>query len=226
MANLEKSKMNLSDIKPISVFLPDDKAWMDEHLRAKEYFASQGLDVYYVEGIHAQKWGIQGRHIYLLDNRPEQQYYIGDGKVGCFLSWYLLYHICKVMPYSHYLILESDCRFKEGWKERLDEQLKNVPDDFDFLFVGSCCAKDKEPVRVAGDVYEFTYRGEEKWDWYPQCGYCYVIAQKAMQTLIDTQRDVANPVDISLIKYAFPKLKVYAILPRLSDQGDKTAIAE
>lgn len=218
--------IQLSDIQPISVFLPEDPIWMQEHLQAREYFANQGLDVYFLEGIHAQKWGIQGRHIYLLDNRPEEQYYIGDHKVGTFLSWYLIYHVCKAMNRPHYMILESDCRFKDGWQEKLNEELKNVPEDFDFLFVGSCCAKDKEPIHIAGDVYEFPYRGEEKWQFYPQCGHSYIIAHKALQTLIDTQRDTANPVDISLIRYAFPKLKIYAILPRLADQGDKTFIDE
>lgn len=218
--------MTLADIKPISVFLPDDPKWMEEHAAAREYFASQGLDVYWVEGIHAKRWGIQSTHIYLLDGRPEEQFYIGVNKVGTFLSWYLLYHICKAMPQSHYMILESDCKFLDGWKDKLNQALQDVPEDFDFLFVGSCCAADKEPVHVKGDVYEFPYRGEEKWQFYPQCGHCYIIAQKCMQLLIDTQRDVANPVDISLIRFAFPKLKVYAILPRLADQGDKTFLPE
>lgn len=218
--------IQFADIKPISIFLPDEEKWMLQFEKAKEYFASQGLDTYFVEGIHSEKWGIASKHIYLLDGRPEQQFYISDAKVGGFLSWYLLYHIAKVMPYSHFLFLETDCRFKDGWKEKLNEELNNVPEDFDFLFVGSCCAEDKEPVHVKGDVYEFPYRGEDKWQFYPQCGHCYIIAQKAMQTLIDTQRDIANPVDVSLIKYAFPKLKIYAILPRLADQGDIVNIAK
>lgn len=218
--------ITLDDIKPISVFLPEDEKWMAEHAEAKQYFADQGLNVYWIEGIHAKKWGLQSRHIYLLDGRAEEQFYIGTNKVGTFLSWYVIYQVCKAMNSSHYMILESDCKFLDGWKEKLNQALKDVPEDFDFLFVGSCCAADKEPVHVQGDVYEFPYRGEEKWQFYPQCGHCYIIAHKAMQTLIDTQRDVANPVDVSLIRYAFPKLKIYAILPRLADQGDKTFLAE
>lgn len=218
--------IQLSDIKALSIYLPDDPAWMMEHEEAKKYFASQGLDPLYVAGIHAVKWGLQSRHIYLLDGRPEEQFYIGDSKVGTYLSWYLLYNICKVLPQSHYLILESDCKFVDGWREKVEEELKNVPEDFDFLFIGSCCAVDKDPIHVKGNVYHYPYRGEAKWDWYPQCGFAYIIAQKAMQTLIDTQRDVANPVDVSLIRYAFPKLNIYCILPRLADQGDKTFLPE
>lgn len=221
--------MNISgyNIKPLSVFLPEDAAWMAEHSQAREYFASEGIDdIYWVEGIHAKRWGLRGTHIYLLDNRPEEQFYIGTNKVGTFLSWYLLYHIMRAMDHSHYMILESDCRFKLGWRAELEQALKDVPADFDFLFVGSCCAIDKEPVHVAGNVYEYPYRGEDKWQYYPQCGHCYIIAKKCVQVLIDTQRDCANPVDISLIRYAFPKLKIYAILPRLADQGEKTFLVE
>lgn len=215
--------MNFSNIKPMCIFLPDDPQWMQEHERAKSYFAEQGIeDIYWVEGIHAAKWGIQGRHIYLLDGRPQEQFYIGDNKVGTFLSWYLLYHLGRAMDYSHYFILESDAKFVEGWKEKLDKALQIIPADFDFLFVGSCCTEGKEPVEIGENLFEYPYRGEEKWNYYPQCGHAYIIAKKAMQTLIDTQRDVANPVDISLIKYAFPKLRIFAILPRLADQGDKT----
>lgn len=213
------------DIQPISVFLPDEEKWMEQYRKAKTYFEENGLNVYWVEGIHSHKWGITSKHIYLLDGRPEQQFYISDAKVGGFLSWYLLYHICRAMNRPHYLFLETDCRFVDGWKEKLEIELQNVPSDFDFLFVGSCCAMDKEPIHVKGNVYEFPYRGEAKWQFYPMCGHAYIIAHKAMQTLIDTQRDVANPVDVSLIRYAFPKLKIFAILPRLADQGDITNIA-
>lgn len=108
--------ISLSDIKPISIFLPDDPKWMDQYEMAKEYFASNGLDVYWVEGIHAEKWGLQGRHIYLLDGRPEEQFIIGLKKLGGFLSWYLLYHICKALPYNHYLFLETDCQFVDRWR--------------------------------------------------------------------------------------------------------------
>lgn len=210
--------MNIESLKVLSVFLPDDKKWMEEHAEGATHFKEEGLNVYWVEGVHAEKWGLQSRHIYLLDGKPEEQFYIGTPKVGGFLSWYVLYHIMKAMNYSHYFILEMDARFINGWREKLEQALKDVPEDFDFLFVGSCCAMDKEPVHIKGDVYEFPYRGEEKWQHYPQCGHAYIIAKKCVQLLIDTQRDVANPVDISLIKYAFPKLKIYAILPRLANQ--------
>lgn len=224
------------DIKPVLLYLPDEQFWRDEHEAATVYLRDNGItDVEHIAGIHAHKFGVGGKHIYLLDGRPEEQFLIGDSKVGGFLSHYLLYCCMNVMQHSHYMVLEGDMRFADtcntckftsttgfGWRERLTAAMEDVPEDFDFLFLGSCCAEDKEPVHVKGDVYEFPYRGPEKWQYYPQCGHCYIVAKKCLPHLIATQRDTASPVDVSLIKYAFPQLKVYAVLPRLADQGSKT----
>lgn len=219
--------IQLSDIKPISLYLPDDPIWVERDREGKEYFISQGLEnIAWVRGIHAQKMGVQGRHIYLLDNRPEEQFYIGDAKLGGFLSCISMYNVMNNLPDSHFMFLETDCRFVDGWRDKLNEELKNVPEDFDFLFVGSCCAADKEPVHIAGNIYEFPFRGDDKWTWYPQCGHCMVIAKKAVPVVLETCNDTANPFDVALIKYAFPKLKVYAILPRLATQPQLTHLAE
>lgn len=218
--------IQFSDIKSISLWLPDAPEWIAQKEAAEKYWAEQGIEnIYWVAGIHAHKWGIQGTHTYLLDGRPEEQFKIGDKKVGGFLSQYLIYNVMNALPDSHFMFMETDCKFIDGWKEKLNEELKNVPADFDFLFVGSCCAMDKEPVHVKGDVYEFPYRGEAKWTMYPQCGHCYIIAKKAVPHLIATQRDAGNPADVSLIRFAFPKMKVYAILPRLAHQGPDYNIA-
>jgi len=209
----------LSSIQPISISLPDADSWNHRTEQFEHYLSSEGLrHTLFIKGIHAQKWGIRDTHIYLLDGRPEEQFYTGDKNVGCFLSMYVVYNVMNVLPQTHFMFMESDCRFVPDWRPRLQKALDDLPKDFDFLFVGSCCAEDKEPVHVKGDVYEYPYRGEEKWRYYPQCGHCYIVAKKAVPLLIDTQRDCANPADVSLIRYAFPKMRVFAVLPRLAEQ--------
>ena len=235
-------------IQPVLLYLPDEEKWLKEFEEAKAYFAAQGLtDIECIAGIHAHKWGVTGTHIYLLDGRPEEQFQIGQSKTGGFLSHYLLYNVMKYMPVGPrvtgtgvngantrmsmlneediFMVLEGDCRFTTvNWKEILADALNALPANWDFLFIGSCCALNKEPVPVAGDVYHYPWRGAEKWDWYPQGGWCYLVKRRCMDLLIKTQRDAGVPVDISLIRYAFPEMKVYAILPRLADQGSKTLV--
>jgi GR25 family glycosyltransferase involved in LPS biosynthesis len=122
------------------------------------------------------------------------------------------------LPYDYFMVMEDDVIFNEGWRKKLEQALKDVPNDFDFLFVGSACAEDKEPTNIKGDVWHFPKR-EGKADYYPQTGYCYIVAKKALPILIATQRDTADQVDVSLIYKAFPYLNIYAILPRLAEQN-------
>jgi len=220
-------KIGKLDIKPILLYLPDTPEWLQRWEDAKEHFTKEGFeDVYSLAGVHAEKWGIKGTHIYLLDGKPEENFYVGDGNVGNFISQYAAYLVMDALDYSHYMYLEDDCRMIEGWREKLEQALEDAGDDWDFMYVGSCCAMDKQATHVKGDVYEFPYRGEEKWNWYPMCTHSYIVNKRCIKHLIATNRDVANSTDISLIRYSFPTLRVLAILPRLAVQGKKTELTE
>jgi hypothetical protein len=206
------------DIKPIALYLSDDEKWVKQQQAAEKYFTEQGVEgIFWLNGVHAAKWGIKGTRPYLLDDRPEENFYIGDANVGNFLSQYIAYVVMDAFDFSHYLYLEGDCEFVNGWKPKLEQALRDVPKDFDLLYVGSCCCEDKEKDHVQGQIYGFPNR-MGIWNNYPQCTHCYIIAKKAVPVLIATQRDVSNPTDISIVKYAMPKLKVFAVLPRLAGQ--------
>lgn len=225
----EKTNLSLSDIKPLSIYLPDkylptDK-WAKEYDEAKVYFAEQGIEnIQWVAGIHAQAWGLTGRHPYLR-NYPEAREYMGDAKLGCYLTHYILYCVMDAIDSEAFLVLETDCLFVEGWRDKAEQALKDVPADWDFLYFGSCCAMDKEPVHVKGNVWHFPHR-PDKPAYYPQCGHAMLIRKKCVKYLIETQRDPCEPVDIALIYNAFPKLNVYAVLPRLATQRNLDNLAE
>ena len=206
------------DIKPIALYLSDDEKWVKQQQAAEKYFTEQGVEgIFWLNGVHAAKWGIKGTRPYLLDDRPEENFYIGDANVGNFLSQYIAYVVMDALDFSHYLYLEGDCEFVDGWKPKLEQALRDVPKDFDLLYVGNCCCEDKEKDHVQGQIYGFPNR-MGIWNNYPQCTHCYIIAKKAVPVLIATQRDVSNPTDVSIVKYAMPKLKVFAVLPRLAGQ--------
>src|SRR6185503_3292964 len=117
-------KIGSLDIKPILLYLPDTEEWVKRWQDAKDHFDSVGLtDIFHLTGVHAKKWGIQGRHIYLLDGKPEEQFYIGDGNVGNYISQYAAYLVMDALPNSHFMYLEDDCRFEHGWKERIEQAL-------------------------------------------------------------------------------------------------------
>lgn len=183
------------------------------------------LPIIEVPGVHAAAFGIRGTRKF----RGEDPYgdaflpvpedgtgYIGDGKVGGFLSHYILYVLMQSLDAPYYMVLEDDARFTDPhdfaqrtWREMLLQALNDVPDDFDILFVGSSDTYRKPTERIKGNVYEVKY---------PMCGHCYIASQKAAHILIATQRNAYAPVDINLMVNTFPQLKVYTILPRLAEQ--------
>ncbi len=222
-------------VLPILLFLPDTEEWMKRFEDCLIHFTEQNIYAHCVAGVHSRKFGIQGTRKYMRDAysriqhkykdglpdvMPEElkeQSYQGDGRTGGYLSHYMLYNIMSAMNYEYYMLMECDCRFVEGWEKKLEQALKDVPEDFDFLFVGSSDAKNKEPEHIKGDVYKFPKR-KGKEGWYPMCGHCYIVAKRALPIIIATQRDTADSVDVSLIYESFPYLNVYGILPRLADQ--------
>lgn len=68
-------------LKPLLLYLPDQHSWIEKWRLAQDHLNQQGFEgVYELAGCHAAAWGIQGNHIFLLDGRPEEKHYVGDGK--------------------------------------------------------------------------------------------------------------------------------------------------
>jgi len=202
------------NIQPLMLYLPDTPYWVNRWQDGKKHFIESGItNLIEVAGVYGEGFGIDGTHEYNLDN-PTGHHKIGVGYTAGFLSMYVMYNVANVLPNSHFLFLEDDTRFNQGWLEKLTEELKNVPKDFDFLFVGSCCAGGKPKEHIAGDIYKFNA------PYYPMGGNCYIVAKKALPHFIATQRDAYAPADINLCLHTFPSLDVYAILPRICEQNN------
>lgn len=176
--------------------------------RAREHFADIGLDVHFIQGIHAKTFGLLTSHTYDHDH-PSEGYHIPSKHVGLCLSHYIAWSICAAMPDDMFMILEDDALFEPSWKDRTEKALADVPQDWDMLFIGSCNCADKPQIHTSGDVFEV------KW---PQCTHATIITKKGIQTLLETQRDVFAPIDLALIHRSFERMKVYTVLPRIVNQ--------
>lgn len=212
-------KISNYEIQPILLHIPDEEVYNVRHNEMLQRLRDIGIyDTYSVKGIHAAKFGIIGTHPYELDN-PNGGHMIGQKYVGSFLSQYVIYNVMLAMPNTHFMFFECDTVFPDGFMDKLEQALADVPSDFDFLFVHSCCAIDKRPhpVKAGSRVYKFprTSGFPAK---YPLSGSCYIISKKCLQHVIDTQRDAYAPADISLALHSFPQMDVYAILPRICEQ--------
>ena len=176
--------------------------------KAKAHFASRQLDVQFFNGIHAEKFGLSNVFTYEVDN-PGSGYNIGFKPTGIWLSHYMLWGALNLLQDDHYLILEVDAEFPENWRGRVEKAIADAPNDFDMLYIGSCCCGGQKQTHIAGEVFDVRY---------PQCLHAYVVAKKALPVLLETQRKVYAPIDISLTFHSHPLLKVFTVLPRIVNQ--------
>ena len=177
--------------------------------RAREHFKNVGLDdVLFFHGINARTSGLATINNYEVDN-PGSGFNIGPHGVGIWTAFRSLWSAMLLFPDEHFFILEHDAVLHDGWRQRMDKAMRDIPKDFDYFFFGSCCAMDKPRTHISGDVWEVKY---------PFCNHACVIARKALHTMLKTCEKCWAPVDLQLVREAFPHLKVYTLLPSGASQ--------
>jgi len=177
-------------------------------LTASMHLKSRGIDFDPIQAIHGETFGLLPSRPY-NGNRPGAGELCNISQVGLTLSHYMAWQLCQYVPGDEFMILESDAQFDEDWEERLKIAMEDVPPDFDILLIGSSHTTDKEKRNICGDVWEV---------FYPFTTHAYIVKKKALSVLLESCRDATLNVDLSLIKNAYPKLKVYTLLPRLAKQ--------
>jgi GR25 family glycosyltransferase involved in LPS biosynthesis len=176
--------------------------------RAREHFSAIGLEVHFIQGVHAKTFGLLTSRTYDYDD-AKSGYHIPAKHVGLCLSHYIAWSICAALPDDRFLILEDDALFEDGWRKRMDQALLDVPQDWDMLFIGSCNCTGKPTIHTSGEVFDVRYC---------QCTHAYIVTPKGIQILLETQRDIFAPIDLALIHRSFEKMRVYTVLPRIVNQ--------
>lgn len=211
----ERGGMNIGPLKvqPMLLYLPENDYWVKRWKDGMAHFEENGLkNIIQVPGIHGRLWGVSPSHTYDVDN-PGTNFFIGQGYMAQFLSVYVMYNVAAVLPFDHFLFLECDARLKPDFLHHAARELENIPPDFDWCWLGHCCAQGKLQKHVKGNVYQF-----DQTTGYPFAGHCFIVARKALPFIMQTQRDTYASSDLSLCFHTFPHLKTFGIVPRLADQ--------
>jgi GR25 family glycosyltransferase involved in LPS biosynthesis len=158
-------------------------------------------------GIHAERIGVNSvvTSAVISPIDPDQTHSIGMMPTGCWLTHRALWAALLLLPDDGFLIIEDDARFESNWHERFDAALRDVPDDWDMLFVGSCCTTQQRR-HVKGEIYE---------DAKPQCTHAYCVRKKALLPLCELadQVGVREPVDTMLVRHATSRFRIYTVRP-------------
>jgi len=180
----------------------------ESHSTQVLHLAKRSVPAVFVAGIHGETFGVLGTKPYRFDS-PKNGEVTGYRHTGLFLSHYLVWSIASQQTDRHFMVLEDDADFPEDWRKRFDAAWKDIPTDFDILLIGSANTSDKPKKQIRGNIWLVEY---------PFTSHAYIVAFKAIPLLLDRMRDCSMPIDIALIHLAYPKLKVYTVLPRIVNQ--------
>jgi GR25 family glycosyltransferase involved in LPS biosynthesis len=180
--------------------------------RARMLRESVGIHAENFYGLHAARLGLESNRLYILDGPPGAR--LSPKNVGTWISHRALWAACLLLPDTEFLLLEDDALFPQDWAVRLAEVLRHVPEDWDLINLGACCATDKPREHVAGPLYTVTGG--------PMCLHAYIVQRRALPILIWSQdaAGCAAPIDISVLSHSYSALRVYTVLPRIVDQLD------
>jgi GR25 family glycosyltransferase involved in LPS biosynthesis len=154
--------------------------------------------------------GLRTEHTYEIDN-PGTNYRIGPKTVSLYLGHLAMWRMCEHLEGDSFLILEDDVRFKPDWEEHFEFALPALPNDWDLLYLGSCCCMGhgNNPVQVSGHLHKVDYA---------LCTHAYAVRKKALPILRWECEKIYAGVDIAMCLHGIPRLNAYAFLPRLADQ--------
>ncbi len=129
--------------------------------------------------------------------------------VAATLSHYMVWKVMEYQPDPFFWVLEYDVRLVHDWMYTYRTAIDNLPEDWDILFLGSCCCKGRPTTHIGGNIYEVKY---------PLCGHAIMYRKKALPTLLREHQKINMPLDIALFYLSLPKLKVYTALPPIVEQ--------
>ncbi len=178
---------------------------------AERHFKQNGLEVEFFDGINGAKFGLRTTIPYNDDDPSGPDYFIKQGRIGCLLSHYMLWQTLWHLPYDEILILEDDAFLCENFQERFLEFKKQLPDDWQYVFVGHCCLPPEDyQIKISDNIITTTHP--------PMCTHAYMIKKSSIPVLLDTNHQAWAAVDIQIQKKTLKILKHYVFLPVLIDQ--------
>lgn len=144
---------------------------------------------------------------------------IGSKHIAATLTHWALWKVMQYQPDDSFIALEFDVRMVDGWREQFDNAMAVLPDDWDLVYLGSCCNKGRDTTPVptrepfTAQINLFDVR-------YPLCGHAIMYRKKCLETLLGVHQSISMPLDIAMYHNSLPKLRVYTILPPICVQAD------
>lgn len=168
---------------------------------------SIGLKWERFDGIDNQLCRLSPIQTFDLDRAGER---IGPKHIAATLSHWSIWKVMSYQPDESFWVLEYDVRLVPDWRQQYATAMAAMPDDWQVIFLGSCCCEGRETLHIKDNVYEVKY---------PLCGHAIMYRNTALPILLREHQRIYQPLDIALMFQSLPKLRTYTILPAIVTQA-------
>lgn len=166
--------------------------------------ASAGLsDLVFYLGLDGLACGLRSSH------PSHDQWFNSPKTVGINIGHMAIWQLIDMLPHDEVLILEDDAEFHPEFKSRWPVYKSQVPDDWEWLFVGSCCTRGKPTQHVSPYVARIRF---------PQCMHAYMVRKGAATKLVSSIQSIKHPIDQEIHYSTLPNIKHYTFVPSLCRQ--------
>jgi len=177
-----------------------------------KHLDEQGIKWERFDGFDNQITRLQAMDTFDMDRAGER---LQAKHVAATLTHYLLWGMMAYQPDESFVALEFDVRFVPYWENQFHKAMEILPDDWDIVYLGSCCCKGRESYPVDSGKYAETNLYDVR---YPLCGHAIMYRKKCLETLLTIHQKINMPLDIAMFHLSLPKLRVYTILPSIVEQ--------
>lgn len=185
--------------------IPSNKARCDATL---VHLNQRGIVPETFEGFDWKVTGLETTWKFEVDN-PRTGYRMGPKIINLYLGHYALWKCMQYATGDSFLVLEDDVRFDDDWRGHMASALHNLPQDWDLLYIGSCCCDGRPRTQIKNRLHKVDYA---------LCTHAYAFRRKALPILLEKCNRFWAAVDVEMVFLAMPYLKTYAILPRIAQQ--------
>lgn len=156
----------------------------------KKYVNNDFIDLYLKKAVEGEKPNCEARLTRLR-----------SGEYGCFLSHYEIWKYVKNNSIPYCCIYEDDVNFSKDYNTKLYQLLKELPDDFNILYLGGrfiCNYKSKRVSKVTQNIFKHAYSADYKNRCWPgsdldRTTHAYIISLKCA-TFLCEQICEENPI--------------------------------
>jgi GR25 family glycosyltransferase involved in LPS biosynthesis len=168
----------------------------DRWKSAVEEFEKHSLQVERIPGIDGSKMN--------LDFPPE----IKEGAVGCALSQFFAIKYAKQLGLNNFFLLEDDIQFEDNINNIFDEYVKEVPEDWDMLYLGGQHYHGMNLQQISEHVYKCEYT---------LAAHSVAFKSTVFDRFINNLIDITKPCDVHYAE-SHKEINAYVFIPHLTWQ--------